>query len=108
MGTVETEKDNKEDATYTREKEAAELEALIPEIREKITDTNEMKAESLRKMREAVGFPSAGGSSDGASASGSSPKPVASIAIKRKADVEDKGKEGEAKKVKEGGDSVAA
>ena len=48
----------KEDATYTREKEAAELEALIPEIREKITDTNEMKAESLRKMREAVGFPS--------------------------------------------------
>ena len=50
----------------------------------------------------------AGGSSDGASGSGSSPKPVASIAIKRKADVEDKGKEGEAKKVKEGGDSVAA
>merc|ERR1711972_559818 len=88
----------KEDATYTREKEAAELEALIPE----------MRAKSLRKMREAVGFPSAGGSSDGASASGSSPKPVASIAIKRKADVEDKGKEGEAKKVKEGGDSVAA
>jgi len=98
----------KEDATYTREKEAAELEALIPEIKEKITDTNEMKAESLRKMREAVGFPSAGGSSDGASGSGSSPKPVASIAIKRKADVEDKGKESEAKKVKEGGDSVAA
>merc|ERR1712107_965697 len=83
----------KEDAAYTREK---------------ITDTNEMKAESLRKMREAVGFPPAGGSSDGASGSGSSPKPVASIAIKRKADVEDKGKEGEAKKVKEGSDSVAA
>ena len=50
----------------------------------------------------------AGGSSDGASGSGSSPKPVASIAIKRKADVEDKSKESEAKKVKEGGDSVAA
>ena len=47
----------KEDALYTREKEVTELEALIPEIREKITDTNEMKAESLRKMREAVGFP---------------------------------------------------
>ena len=44
----------KEDA---KEKEATELEALIPEIREKITDTNEMKAESIRKMREAVGFP---------------------------------------------------
>merc|ERR1712218_77565 len=48
----------KEDALYTREKEVTELEALIPEIKEKITDTNEMKAESLRKMREAVGFPS--------------------------------------------------
>jgi len=88
-----------------KEKEATELEALIPEIREKITDTNEMKAESIRKMREAVGFPAAGGSA-GASGSGSSPKPVASIAIKRKGDAGEK--EGEAKKVKEGGDSMKA
>jgi len=95
----------KDDALYTREKEASELEALIPEIREKITDTNEMKAESLRKMREAVGFPAAGGSSDGASGSSGSPKPVASIAIKRKGEGE---KESEAKKVKEGGDSLMA
>jgi len=94
----------KEDALYTREKEVTELEALIPEIKEKITDTNEMKAESLRKMREAVGFPSAGGSSDGASSSSGSSKPVASIAVKRKVEVEDK--VGEAKKVKEGGDSL--
>ena len=42
-------------------KEVSELEALIPEIKEKITDTNEMKAESLRKMREAVGFGSSSG-----------------------------------------------
>jgi len=96
----------KEDALYTREKEVTELEALIPEIREKITDTNEMKAESLRKMREAVGFPAAGGSSAGASGSSGSPKPVASIAIKRKADAGEK--ESEAKKVKEGGDSLKA
>merc|ERR1712032_950920 len=96
----------KEDALYTREKEVTELEALIPEIREKITDTNEMKAESLRKMREAVGFPAAGGSSEGASGSSSSPKPVASIAIKRKADAGEK--ESETKKVKEGGDSLKA
>merc|ERR1712037_227654 len=96
-----------------KEKEATELEALIPEIREKITDTNEMKAESIRKMREAVGFPAAGGSSAGASGSGSSgsgssdsPKPVASIAIKRKGDAGEK--ESEAKKVKEGGDSQKA
>jgi len=99
----------KDDALYTREKEASELEALIPEIREKITDTNEMKAESLRKMREAVGFPAAGGSSDGASGSSGSPKPVASIAIKRKGEGSAGGeKESEAKKVKEGGDSLKA
>jgi len=96
----------KEDALYTREKEATELEALIPEIREKITDTNEMKAESLRKMREAVGFPAAGGSSASGSGSSDSPKPVASIAIKRKGDAGEK--ESEAKKVKEGGDSQKA
>jgi nuclear autoantigenic sperm protein len=48
----------KDDALHTREKEIAELEDLVPEIKEKITDTNEMKAESLRKMKEAVGFTS--------------------------------------------------
>merc|ERR1712098_397777 len=100
----------KEDATYTREKEAAELEALIPEIREKITDTNEMKAESLRKMKEAVGFTSgsatSGASSSGvagaSTSSGSSPKPVSTIAIKRKAeDKEEDSKGEEVKKPKE-------
>ena len=49
---------------------------------------------------------SAGGSSEGASGSSGSPKPVASIAIKRKADAGEK--DSEAKKVKEGGDSLKA
>ena len=44
----------------------------------------------------------AGGSSAGGSGSSDSPKPVASIAIKRKGDAGEK--ESEAKKVKEGGD----
>ena len=47
------------DAFYTREKEIAEIEALIPEIKEKITDTNEMKEESIKKvaeMKEQIGF----------------------------------------------------
>ena len=48
----------KDDSTHTREKEVEELETLIPEIKEKIVDTNEMKSEALRKMKEAVGFTS--------------------------------------------------
>ena len=48
----------------------------------------------------------AGGSSAGGSGSSDSPKPVASIAIKRKGDAGEK--ESEAKKVKEGGDSQKA
>jgi len=95
----------KDDSEHTREKEISELEALVPEIKEKITDTNEMKTENIRKMKEAVGFTSGSESSTSAT----SGKPVASIAIKRKAD----DKEGDAKKLKEdapvveNGDNVA-
>merc|ERR1711874_933754 len=45
-----------DDAFYTREKEIEELEKLLPEIREKIQDTNEMKEETMRKMKEEAGF----------------------------------------------------
>merc|ERR1712112_189710 len=111
IGNLKAEKESpdetkKEDAFYTREKEVKELEALIPDIKEKITDTNEMKTESIRKMKEAVGFTS-GSVATGASTSGSDAKPVSSIAIKRKAeDKEDAKKVEEAKKAKE--DSTAA
>merc|ERR1712183_101753 len=79
----------KDDAFYTREKEIAEIESLIPEIKEKVTDTNEMKAESIKKvaeMKEQIGFGSSSSSSDpGAGSSGTSgAKPISSISIKRK------------------------
>jgi len=63
-----------DDADYTREKEMAELEVLIPEIREKIADTNEMKAEAMKKTEAATGF-AAGISGD---------KPVSSISAKKR------------------------
>merc|ERR1711970_271851 len=67
-----------DDAFYTREKEIEELEKLLPEIREKIQDTNEMKEETMRKMEEEAGF------SNGAGPSGESAKPVSTIAVKKR------------------------
>lgn len=40
------------DATYSRENEIKEIESLIPEIREKITDTKDMKAEAYKKLSD--------------------------------------------------------
>jgi len=85
----------KDDVFYTREKEIAEIEALLPEIKEKITDTLEMKEENNRKiaeMKEQMGFgASTFGSDSGAGSSGTSgagagagAKPISSISIKRK------------------------
>jgi len=90
----------KDDAFYTREKEIAEIEALIPEIQDKISDTDEMKDESIKKvaeMKQQIGFGSSS-SSSGASSSTSSVKPISTISIKRK--VESDTSEDTAKKVK--------
>jgi len=70
-----------DDASYTRDIEMAELEKLIPEIREKIADTNEMKAESMKKIEAATGFP-AGVSGD---------KPVSTIAGKKRTTIGQEG-----------------
>jgi hypothetical protein len=39
-----------EDAFYTREREIEEIESLIPEILEKIADTNDLKEETFKKL----------------------------------------------------------
>merc|ERR1712172_410251 len=86
--TESVDESKKDDVFYTREKEMAELESLIPEIKEKITDTIEMKEESLRKIaevKEQIGFGSSS-SGDASSSSAGSSKPISSISIKRKAE----------------------
>merc|ERR1712066_42962 len=87
--TESVDESKKDDAFYTREKEIAEIESLLPEIQEKITDTIEMKEENNRKiaeMKEQMGFgASTFGSDPGAGSSGTSgAKPISSISIKRK------------------------
>ena len=70
--------------TDDAKKEVKELEALIPEIEEKINDTKDMKKEEAKEGAS---------SSSGDNAFGSSKvdevKPVSSIAVKRKAEEED-------------------
>lgn len=112
IGNLKTETESvdevkKADAFYTREKEIAEIEALIPEIKEKITDTNEMKEESAKKiaeMKEQTGF---GSSSSSGSGSSSSAKPISSISIKRKKDDNPDSQDAKKAKTSENGGSSA-
>merc|ERR1712083_981554 len=91
-GTESRDTSRTDDALYSKEKEIAELEKLLPEIREKIQDTEEMKNETIRKMKEEVGF------TNGVGSSGEPAKPVSSIAIKKRKVTED----GHEKKPQEG------
>lgn len=71
-----------DDAFYTKEREIAELEKLLPEIKEKIQDTNELKKETIRKMKEEAGFSNGSGS-------GEPSKPVSTIAVKKRKATDD-------------------
>lgn len=88
----------KNDAFYTREGEIKELEGLIPEIREKIADTKDMKEETRKKlgdrrlMEEEICSAQTVKSSNGtANGEGSSSKTVSTLQVKkRKKSGEDK------------------
>jgi len=71
-----------DDAFYTKEREISELEKLLPEIQEKIQDTESMKKETIRKMKEEAGFTNGSGS-------GESSKPVSTIAVKKRKATDD-------------------
>jgi len=77
-GTESKDTSRTDDAFYTKEREIAELEKLLPEIQEKIQDTESMKKETIRKMKEDVGF------TNGAGSSGEPAKPVSTIAVKKR------------------------
>merc|ERR1712119_58971 len=74
-------KSPKKSPTKDEKKEVTELEALIPEIEEKITDTKDMKKEAEAKTKD--------GNEGLTSSSGDKTKNVTSIAVKRKAGAED-------------------
>merc|ERR1712106_1092100 len=89
----------KNDPFFTREKEIADIESLIPE----------MKDESIKKvaeMKTQIGFGSSS-SSSGAGASTSTAKPISTISFKRKKEDDKKDDANDTKKVKssENGDS---
>ena len=62
------------DAFYTRENEIKQIESLIPEIREKIADTKDMKTETFKKLGDKrlmeEGIAAAFGSAEGGSRNG--------------------------------------
>ena len=62
------------DAFYTRENEIKQIESLIPEIREKIADTKDMKTETFKKLGDKrlmeEGIAAAFGSAEGGSHNG--------------------------------------
>jgi len=73
-------KSPKKSPTKDEKKEVTELEALIPEIEEKITDTQDMKKEAEAKTKDGnEGLTSSSGDK-------TESKNVTSIAVKRKAD----------------------
>jgi len=78
----------KADGTDEVKKELSELEALLPEIAEKISDTKDMKKEAASKPEEKKEFDAKKSGDD---------KPVSSIAVKRK--VEDEAKVSPSKKL---------
>merc|ERR1712183_228950 len=76
-------KSPKKSPTKDEKKEVTELEALIPEIEEKITDTKDMKKEAEAKTKDGnEGLTSSSGDQ-------TETKNVTSIAVKRKADDQD-------------------
>merc|ERR1719283_146719 len=67
-----------DDAFYTREIEMTELEALLPEIEEKIQDTKDMSEQSKESQaEESTGF---------ANGDNTAAKPISTISVKRKAE----------------------
>merc|ERR1712223_1700219 len=102
-GKASLEASKAKDAFYTAEKEVKEIEGIIPEIKEKIADTQDMAKETIKKIGDkrlnlVAEASSATENGDTLGGSGTSPKATTILTVKKRKTTDEAQTNGDAKK----------
>merc|ERR1712142_1224539 len=102
-GKASLEASKAKDAFYTAEKEVKEIEGIIPEIKEKIADTQDMAKETIKKIGDkrlnlVAEASSAKENGDTLGGSGASPKATTILTVKKRKTTDEAQTNGDAKK----------
>merc|ERR1712142_743182 len=102
-GKASIEETKAKDAFYTAEKEVKEIEGIIPEIKEKIADTQDMAKETIKKIGDkrlnlVAEASSAKENGDTLGGSGASPKATTILTVKKRKTTDEAQTNGDAKK----------
>merc|ERR1712142_295321 len=102
-GKASLEASKAKDAFYTAEKEVKEIEGIIPEIKEKIADTQDMAKETIKKIGDKrlnmiAEASSATENGDTLGGSGTSPKATTILTVKKRKTTDEAQTNGDAKK----------